>query len=53
MEAAILKAHPNAQIELIAGSGGTFVVHVEGDKKWDKLADSSGFPDEAQFVGSL
>lgn len=53
MEAAILKAHPDAQIELIAGGGGTFVVHVDGDKKWDKLADNSRFPDEAEFVGSL
>ncbi len=53
MEAAILKSHPDAQIELIAGGGGTFVVHVDGAKKWDKLADVSGFPDEAEFVAGL
>ncbi|MDF1837488.1 MAG: Rdx family protein [Planctomycetota bacterium] len=53
LEAAILKSHPNAQIELTPGGGGTFVVHINGEKKWDKLADNSGFPDEADFVASI
>ncbi|MCA9002403.1 MAG: Rdx family protein [Planctomycetes bacterium] len=53
LEAAILAAHPEAQVELIPSGGGTFLVHVDGKKVWDKLADRNGFPDEAQFVSGL
>jgi predicted Rdx family selenoprotein len=53
LEAAIRKAQPTALIQLIPSSGGTFIVHVDGEKRWDKLADDSGFPDETKFASSL
>jgi len=53
LEAAIRKQFPEAQVELIRGSGGTFVVHRDGVKIWDKNADQSGFPDESKLVAGL
>jgi selT/selW/selH-like putative selenoprotein len=53
LQAAIIKAHPSTEVELIPGSGGTFLVHADGKKVWDKLADDSGFPEETELVSSL
>ncbi|MBL4771760.1 MAG: Rdx family protein [Planctomycetes bacterium] len=53
LEASIKQKHPQADVELIPGSGGTFLVHADGKKVWDKLADNSGFPDEAALLGTL
>ncbi|MCP5022382.1 MAG: hypothetical protein GY930_11475 [bacterium] len=53
MEASILQAHPEARVELIPGGGGTFLVHADGKKIWDKLADNSDFPDGTALAASL
>lgn len=53
MEAAIRVAFPDAEVQLIPGGGGDFIVHQDGKKIWDKNADQSGFPDETSLVTSL
>ncbi len=46
-------AFPDADVQLIPGGGGDFIVHQDGKKIWDKNADQSGFPDEAAFVTGM
>ena len=38
--------------ELIAGGGGIFDVHLDGELVYSKF-ESGGFPDEAGLVGKL
>ncbi len=53
LKAAIEKRVPGAQVTLVPGGGGDFIVQRDGEKLWDKNAEHSGFPDEAAFLAKL
>lgn len=42
-----------AEIDLIAGKGGTFIVIADGEKLWDKLKMGNEFPDEDVIVAKI
>ena len=53
MEAAIKAEHPGAAVELVEGSGGDFIVDVDGQRLWNKREMGDEFPDEPLIVGQL
>ena len=53
MEAAIKAEHPKAAVELVEGSGGDFIVDVDGERLWHKREMGDEFPNEGQLVARL
>lgn len=45
--------HADADIELIRGSGGDFIVIADGEQLWHKREMGDGFPEEAAIVAQL
>ncbi|PIE23215.1 MAG: hypothetical protein CSA62_08365 [Planctomycetota bacterium] len=53
MEATIKAKHPDALIELVKGSGGDFIVEVDGQEIWNKNAMGDQFPNEEELADRL
>jgi predicted Rdx family selenoprotein len=54
LAAKIRAAKPEAEITLIPGGRGDFIVRVDGGKPiWDKRRMGDEFPDEAELVDDL
>lgn len=56
MAAAIEAAHPGAEVELVKGGKGDFIVtRLDGERRelWNKRAKQSGFPQHAQILDQL
>jgi predicted Rdx family selenoprotein len=53
LDAAIREAFPDAQVELIRGSGGNFIVTADGVQLWHKRQMGDTFPDPGEIVARL
>ncbi len=53
MAAAIREAHSNAQIELIQGGGGDFIVIANGQQLWHKRQMGDQFPAHDDILAKL
>lgn len=53
MAARIREAFPGAEVELVPGGRGDFIVTVDGERVWDKRAMGDEFPDEERLVAQL
>jgi len=49
----LAKEVPGAQVELIDGGRGDFIVHADGELVWDKKGADGGFPSEAEVLARL
>ena len=53
MGAAIRKAHPEAEIDLVGGGKGDFIVKADGQLLWDKRRMDDEFPEEVTILDRL
>ncbi len=53
MAAEIAKAFPAADVELVDGGRGDFIVKRDGRLLWDKRNDQGRFPDEPEILDAL
>lgn len=53
MDAAIREKHPGAKIELVEGSGGDFIVDIDGRRVWNKREMNDAFPEERDILELL
>ena len=53
MGAKIRGEFPEAEIDLVGGGRGDFIVTVDGRELWNKKKTQGDFPDEARFVARL
>ena len=53
MAASIQKAHGDAEVELIDGGRGDFIVTVDGKRIWDKRGSDGRFPDNDEILSKL
>lgn len=53
MAAAIRSARADANVELIRGSGGNFIVIADGEELWHKRQMGDAFPDEGEIVAKV
>lgn len=54
MAAKIEAAFDGAQVTLIEGGGGDFIVNADGKELWNKKQTHNGqFPDEDQLVATM
>ncbi|MFQ5506332.1 MAG: Rdx family protein [Planctomycetota bacterium] len=53
MGAAIEKAFPEAEVELIAGGGGDFIVKNGAKELWNKRRMGDEFPEHQAILGKL
>jgi predicted Rdx family selenoprotein len=49
----IRREFPEAEIELIPGGGGNFIVHRDGDLLWHKRQMGDAFPEHAVILEKL
>ena len=53
MGAAIRGQHPEAEVELIPGGQGDFIVKADGKELWNKLSMGNEFPEHAEILVKL
>jgi len=53
LDAALRGAFADAEIELIRGGGGDFIVIADGKELWNKRQQGDAFPENAEILGQL
>ena len=53
MAAKIITRFPDAEVELVKGGRGDFIVTVDGQQRWHKNQMGGEYPDEAKLIASL
>jgi predicted Rdx family selenoprotein len=51
--AAIRSAHPDAEVDLVPGGRGDFIVTADGQRLWDKRRMDDQFPEHRVILDKL